>query len=222
MSAVRGDCYDLVTPMTATVLHCHPRDTSYSAALCQTVCDVLESHGVDYTLVGLDRGETADRARLARTDRLIVVYPTWWGGLPARLLDWVQQTLGPAIDGPGVGAEPDAPSSVLARVLDLTVVASHGSSWLKNTVQGEPGRKLWERSIVPLCAPGATFRWVALYDLDRLDRAGLERFIEKVRTTVTGAVATRGLTSSAEPAGFGPFRRWLRRYRRSRPAATRT
>ena len=166
--------------METTVVHYHPVDTSYSAALRRAVCESLEGRGVNYRLVELERGETADRARLAATEHLIVVYPTWWGGLPARLLDWLQTTLGPDIDGP----PPADSASALARVRRLTVVATHGSGRLKNTVQGEPGRKLWERTVMALCPPGAAFEWVALYDLDRLDRAGLERFVEKVRAAV--------------------------------------
>ena len=165
--------------METTVVHYHPVDTSYSAALRRAVCQSLEERGAGYRLVELERGETADRARLAATEHLIVVYPTWWGGLPARLLDWLQTTLGPDIDGP-----PADTASALARVRRLTVVATHGSGRLKNTVQGEPGRKLWERTVMALCPPGAAFEWVALYDLDRLDRAGLERFVEKVRAAV--------------------------------------
>lgn len=209
--------------METTVVHCHPVDDSYSAALCRAVCDALESRGAPYRLVRLHRGETADRQRLAATEHLIAVYPTWWGGLPARLLDWLQTTLGPDIDGPGSPGSPDGPGqtaagssdgtppddsppvgdgapvgnglgqaaagspSALARVRRLTVVATHGSGRLKNTVQGEPGRKLWKRTVLGLCAPGADFGWVALYDLDRLDRAGLERFVETARAAVAEA-----------------------------------
>lgn len=165
--------------METTVVHYHPVDTSYSAALRRAVCESLEERGASYRLVELERDETADRTRLAETEHLIAVYPTWWGGLPARLLDWLQTTLGPDIDGPRDGS-----TSALARVRRLTVVATHGSGRLKNTVQGEPGRKLWERTVLGLCAPGAIFEWVALYDLDRLDRAGLERFVTKVRAAV--------------------------------------
>lgn len=230
------------------MVHYHPVDDSYSAALCRAVCDALESRGAPYRLVRLHRGETADRRRLADTEHLIAVYPTWWGGLPARLLDWLQKTLGPDIDGPGllgsdagpddgpgpadavspdgpgqadagspdgtppadrpVGNGPSSPGgppaspSVLARVRRLTVVATHGSGRLKNTVQGEPGRKLWKRTILGLCAPGAAFGWVALYDLDRLDRADLERFVETARASVAEAAGAQapGPTSAAAPA----------------------
>lgn len=219
--------------MGTTVVHYHPVDDSYSAALCRAVCDALESRGAPYRLVRLHRGETADRRRLAATEHLIAVYPTWWGGLPARLLDWLQKTLGPDIDGPGLLGSPDGPGqaaagspdgtppadrpagngpsspdgppaspSALARVRRLTVVATHGSGRLKNTVQGEPGRKLWKRTILGLCAPGAAFGWVALYDLDRLDRADLERFIETARASVAEAAGAQapGPTSAAAPA----------------------
>ena len=219
--------------METTVVHYHPVDDSYSAALCRAVCDALESRGAPYRLVRLHRGETADRQRLAATEHLIAVYPTWWGGLPAQLLDWLQKTLGPDIDGPGLlgsldgpgqadavspdgtppadrpagngPSSPDGPlasPSALARVRRLTVVATHGSGRLKNTVQGEPGRKLWKRTVLGLCAPGAAFGWVALYDLDRLDRADLERFVETARAAVAEAAGAQapGPTSAAAPA----------------------
>ncbi len=221
------------------MVHYHPVDTSYSAALCRAVCDGLERRGAPYRLIELHRGETADRSRLAATEHLIVVYPTWWGGLPARLLDWLQKTLGPDIDGPpppaapgraddngpsppaGPGGAAARPSSALGRVRRLTVVATHGSGRLKNTIQGEPGRKLWERTVLALCAPGVAFEWVALYDLDRLDRAGLERFVAAARAAVSDAAGAEapGPTSSAGPARSGRRRR---RWPRRRWAAKRT
>ena len=44
---------------------------------------------------GLARVRSPSVDELHLVDHLIAVYPTWWGGLPATLLDWVQRTLCP-------------------------------------------------------------------------------------------------------------------------------
>lgn len=162
--------------MRTLVLHAHPLEGSYSAALR----DAVVESAPDAEVVRLGQGEDIAGPELSSTEHLIVVAPTWWGGAPAMLLDWVQRVLGPSIDG-RLSATP----SPLRSVRRLTVVTTHGSSKLLNTLQGEPGRQLWSRVVLPLCDPDATFRWIALYKLDRLDRPALEAFLGQVRAEVT-------------------------------------
>lgn len=174
--------------MAVTVLQAHPLDASYNKALLDAAVGGLEAAGVDHVVVRMCQGDEADLDRIAASDHLVVVAPTWWGAMPAVMLDWIQRTLGPWIDG-------DAPraTSPLRSVRRLSVVTSHGSARLVNRLQGEPGRQLWARTVLPLCAAGARFDWIALYKIDRLDVAAREAFIERVRIEVAAAAA--GVTS---------------------------
>jgi hypothetical protein len=40
--------------------------------------------------------------------------------------------------------------------------------------------------VLPLCAPGAEFRWISLYRLDQLEPSQLVDFIDRVGEELTG------------------------------------
>ena len=122
----------------------------------------------------ITQGEWIDGARLVGAEGLVFVYPTWWGGLPAPLLGWVQGELAPWIDG---RAEPA--TSPLRTVRRLAAVTTHGSSRRVNWLQGEPGRQLLKRSVARLCAPGTRLRWVALYGIDQCEPWQIEAFVDR-------------------------------------------
>ncbi|MEM9200378.1 MAG: NAD(P)H-dependent oxidoreductase [Actinomycetota bacterium] len=162
--------------MSIRVVHAHPVPESYSGAILASVLVGLAERGEPILhRIGdaTEPGPTADE--LAATDELWFVHPTWWGGQPAVLLDWIQRTLGPWIDE---GAPTTSP---LANITRLTAVTTHGSSALINRLQGEPGRQLYRRVLTPLCATGATFEWLALYKIDFCDDADRQVFLDHVQ-----------------------------------------
>ncbi len=166
------------------VVHAHPVPESYSGALLTAVLDGLATRGepaVHRIGDASEGGPTVDELRA--TDELWFVHPTWWGGQPAVLLDWIQRTLGPWIDG----ADPSP--SPLGGVRRLTAVTTHGSSAFVNRLQGEPGRQLYRRVLRPLCASGASFDWLALYTLDRASEATRVEFLDHVRGQAAGSLA---------------------------------
>lgn len=166
------------------VVHAHPVPESYSGALLTAVVDGLstrERPQVHRIGDASEAGPTIEA--LQTTDELWFVHPTWWGGQPAVLLDWIQRTLGPWIDENATAPSP------LAGVRQLTAVTTHGSSAFINRLQGEPGRQLYRRVLHPLCAPTASFDWVALYTLDRSTDAERTEFLDRVRAQAAGTPA---------------------------------
>lgn len=166
------------------ILYYHPLDDSFSAAMCDAAVDALTTERGRPRVVRL-ADEPIDRAELAAITHLVVIAPTWWGTLPAQLLDAMRELIGPFVDGDG-----DPAGSPLRTVARLTVVTSHGSSRLMNRVQGEPGLALWKHTVLGLCAPDAAFEWVALYKLDRSTDADRGAFLDRVRATLTPAEVT--------------------------------
>lgn len=144
--------------MTTVVLHAHPRDDSYSAALFAAVV----GDRPEVRSIRICHGDVLDADSLVGATALVAVYPTWWGSPPAQLLAALNEVIGPWVDGP----RPSSPCP-LEQITSLTVVTTHGSSRLINRLQGEPGLQLWKRTVLPLCAPRATFTWRSLYKLDR-------------------------------------------------------
>ncbi len=167
--------------MQSLVIHAHPLEESYSTALLLAVHGGLQASGVTPTVVRLAQGDEPD---LAATDfqHLIAVCPTWWGGPPAVLLDWLQRTLTRYVDG-----DEPAAASPLRSIRRLSVVTSHGSSRLMNRMQGEPGKQTWSRVVIPFCHPEARFEWISLYKIDRSTTRQREAFLETVRDRFTSA-----------------------------------
>ena len=154
------------------VVQAHPLRDSYNGALLKHVCRGLDAARDEYRVYRLGEEEWPHVADLGGTDRLVLVYPTWWGGQPAVLLDWIQQML----------LLPDAFSSVTK----LIAVTSLGSSRVINRVQGEWGRANLSERVLSACAPEATFEWLALYKIDRQSQAVIDDFLGIVESALAG------------------------------------
>lgn len=148
--------------MNTLVVQAHPLDESYNGALFERVRAGLRTAGDAFTTVRLGEGDSVEPADLDGVARLVLVYPTWWGGLPAVLLEWVQTVLA---------------EGALGAVAQVDVVTTHGSSRLVNFVQGAWGRSYLERRLRASCARGCGFSWHALYEIDRCSAAELEQFL---------------------------------------------
>lgn len=174
------------------VVQVHPLEDSFNAAVLDAVIRGLHRARVQHRVVRL---YDDPQPSLSGVSELIVVYPTWWGGQPARLLAWLQQTLGPYVDGPKVGK-----ASPLSGVRHLAVVTTHGSSKLMNLAQGEPGLQTLKRVVLPLCAPGAQFEWLSLYKIDRTTESQRREFLEEVEARFAIPYSEAGVTSATAPS----------------------
>lgn len=155
------------------VVQFHPVEASYSTALLGAAIAGLAGHDVEVFRLAEERAPSG--AELEAADALVAVHPTWWGGIPAQLLAWVQQELGPWIDG----SKP-LDTSPLRGISKLAVVTSHGSPRWMNVAQGEPGRQLWRRRVAPICSPGTRLDWLALYNIDRCSADDRSTFLARV------------------------------------------
>jgi len=161
--------------MNTVVVQAHPLDESFSVALLDAAVAGLAARGIEPVVVRLSDGAALDCSALAHVEHLVMVYPTWWGSTPAMLLGPLVDLLSPWIDG-----DADPGTSPLGSVERLTIVTSHGSSRFVNMLQGEPGRQLWRRTILAICARRARCEWLALYKIDRPESAARVHFLEHV------------------------------------------
>lgn len=166
--------------MRGIVLQAHPLRTSYNEALLTSTIGGLVDAGVETAVHRLYEGADPGPEDLAGAQVLALVYPTWWGGLPAILLDWAQQRLGPSLDG-------EAPSP-LRMVEHLIAVTTHGSSKWVNALQGEPGKHLLGYDVLRLCRRGASMHWVSLYGFDRRSDEELSLHLDRAHDDVRAAV----------------------------------
>jgi putative NADPH-quinone reductase len=164
------------------VVQAHPLEDSYNAALRAQVLATLSasagsSAASELACFRLGQGEQPGPEVLAQAQRLVLVYPTWSGGLPAALLQWVHDTL-------------DQPRSI-SGVTELVAVTTCGSSRFVNLLQGEWGKRYLKTALLACCAPGARFRWLARYKVDRSSRTDMARHLDVVGRRLTTGPARR-------------------------------
>jgi putative NADPH-quinone reductase len=184
------------------VVYGHPVPGSFSAAVLDRLVVALEaeSHQVDLIDLYADHfdpvlaeaqrqavfdPDTADPVvadhvrRLLAAQGLVLVYPTWWGGLPAMVKGWLDRVLvlGAAYDlVPGRNRV----TGRLRNIRRLAAVTSHGSSKLVNVVQGEPGKLLVTRQLRALCHWRCRTTWLAHYEDDRAGDEERRAFLDRV------------------------------------------
>lgn len=189
--------------MRALVVYCHPREGSFNAAVRDVVLAQLEAAGADIRLhdlyargfdptlcaeawdgyldVPANRAMVAgDAADLEWCDTLIVIYPTWWYGLPAVLKGWLDRVLIPDVAfkmpvGDQSGIQPG-----LRHIKRLGVFTTCGASWWLTTFIGAPGRRTLMRGVGLLCARPLRSAFAAHYNMDTSTEESRKRHLERV------------------------------------------
>lgn len=188
--------------MRVLVVASHPVPDSYSASLRTTAVATLRARGHEVRVCDLEAEDfdpvfTAEERRLHLADpstkphlqryaddlawcqMLVLVYPTWWGGQPARLKGWIDR-----VWMNGVAWElPEGGNRLRGRLRQLrriVVITTHGSSKLVNALQGEPGKRVISRSLRLMCSPVTRVTWLATYGLDAATDDDRRRFTARV------------------------------------------
>jgi putative NADPH-quinone reductase len=187
--------------MRVLLVHAHPVPESFSASLREAALGALRRGGHDVDLLDLyaedfrpalstdERRRYHDTAanlqgiadhvaRLKAAEALVLVYPTWWYGLPAILKGWLDRVWVPGAtftltDGPIRGELPN--------IRRIGVVTTYGAPWWFMWFWvGHPGRKLILRGLKLLCAKGCATTWLELDRMDQQTPAALKRYRDRV------------------------------------------
>lgn len=192
--------------MRVLLVHCHPRSDSLSAALAAAAQASLEAagHVVErrdlyaedfqpavtaqthrhYMDTALNQqGVEADVAQLQRAEALLLVYPTWWYGMPALLKGWFDRIWVPGVTFV-VGKGAIHPR--LTNIRRIGVVTTYGSPLWLLLYLGWPDRRVIGGGIRRLCARGCTLDWLYLARMNHRSRAECAGFIERVRVALSG------------------------------------
>ncbi|MEE4117560.1 MAG: NAD(P)H-dependent oxidoreductase [Paracoccaceae bacterium] len=212
--------------MHALVVHCHPREGSFTAAVRDTVVARLEAAGAEVrvsdlyargfapVLTGaeweayLDSPANAeavarDVADLRWCDTLVFVYPTWWYGLPAALKGWLDRVLLPdvAFLMPDESHRDIRPA--LTHIRRLGVFTTCGASWWLTRWVGAPGRRTLLRGVGLLCAKPLRTAFAAHYSMDSSTPDSRARHLARVGRAVdrlTGGGRRAGARRQEVPA----------------------
>lgn len=178
--------------MSTLVVVCHPVPESFVAAAAARAVESLNAAGAEPRLLdlyadgfspaGADASlVAAHQEALGAARALVLVYPTWWSGLPAMLAGWFEQVVaGGSSPRAGAPENSEAARERLANLDYLAVVTSHGSSKYVNAVQGEAGLHFLRRSVRPLCPRRCRMHWIAFYSSDRSTEEDRKAYLDRV------------------------------------------
>ncbi|MEQ8966551.1 MAG: NAD(P)H-dependent oxidoreductase [Azospirillaceae bacterium] len=189
--------------MHVLLVHAHPVPESYNAALRDAVRAALEAAGHSVDLLDLYaegfvpvlsaeerriyhdvddnlRPVAREVERLRAAEALVLVYPTWWYGMPAILKGWFDRVWLPGVAFTlPEGGGPIRPA--LTGIRKIGVVTSSGSPrWFLRGYMGDPGRRVILRGLKPLCAPRARSLWLCHYSMDASTPESRARFLGRV------------------------------------------
>lgn len=187
--------------MRALVVLAHPLSHSLNAHLAVTTVAALQERGVEVDLLdlyasGFAPDLTADerahhydtpqpgadaialQARLAAADALVLVFPTWWFGMPAILKGWFDR-----VWSPGFAFDHGTPiKPLLTGLKSCLVVTTLGSPWWIDTlVMRQPVRRVLKTAIVGACAPQARFDMLSFHAAENLEPGRIDAFCKKLR-----------------------------------------
>jgi NAD(P)H dehydrogenase (quinone) len=186
--------------MRFLVIYAHPVKDSFVSALHQCAVTALKGagHEVDdcdlyaegfapvlsreeriaYHDVAADRAHVSKEIeRLRRCNGLVLVFPTWWYGMPAILKGYIDR-----VWLPGVVFTLDRGRTrpILDNIERFAVVTTYGSPWWLNKLIFDPNRSMLMRGIRLLFPRVPRALWLAQYGMDAADAATRERFLRKV------------------------------------------
>lgn len=203
--------------MRALVVYCHPKETSFTAAVRDMVLDKLAQAGAETRVIDLYRrgfapvltgneldiyeDTPANRAPVAQDvedvlwcDTLIFIYPTWWYGLPAMLKGWLDRVLLPDVAFLMPDGENDNIRPGLTHITRLGAFTTCGASWWLTQMIGAPGKRMILRGVRAICARRCKTTFAAHYLMDSSTdasrRAHLARVAQKMNR-FTGVVPVK-------------------------------
>jgi NAD(P)H dehydrogenase (quinone) len=186
--------------MRILLLYAHPNPDSFAGALHRAAvttltraghlvddCD-LYAEGFDPVLSREERLgylEIPDNRKLVeryvrrveQAEGLVLVHPVWNFGYPAILKGFLDRVFLPGVSFRLVDGLA-APS--LTQIKVLATVTTYGSTRWRAFLMGDPPRKLANRMLRVLVAPGAKSRYLALHDMNRQTPEGRAAFLNKV------------------------------------------
>jgi len=196
--------------MRVHLVHAHPSPASFSATLAARAVEALKAAGHDVDVLdlyaegfdpvlrpaewdaffqpgGASAGARAEIERLRRAEALVLVYPTWWYGLPAILKGWFDR-----VWAPGVAFELDPAGGpirpALTQLRRFVVVTTHGSPWwFIGLWLGNPGRTVLMRGLSRL-APKASRTFLGLYCMEPVSPQRRARFLARVEQAMRSAL----------------------------------
>lgn len=186
--------------MNVLVLHAHPVETSFNAALHRMIVERLTARGhvvdncdlyaedFDPRLTRAERIAYQDTERniepvrqyverLRRAEGLVLCFPVWNYGYPAILKGFFDRVFLPGVSFRLVDGKAQP---MLHNISKVEAVTSYGGSRFRAWLMGNPPRKLIHRLMRSTVKPGAPVGFSAHYSMNLSTDASRDAFMRKV------------------------------------------
>lgn len=185
------------------VVVAHPDPDSYCAALAGAAVRGLERAGrrvevLDLYRMGFEPAMTAEERRaymgpepvcddqvrrcidlVKAAHTLVVVYPTWWFGMPAVLKGWFERVMVPGV-GFVLDPETNKTHPGLRSLRRIVGVTTSGSSRLAMGLAGDNGRRMLLRTVLFSTNLRCRPVWLALRGMDHIGDRERQDFLVRV------------------------------------------
>lgn len=196
--------------MRVLVVFSHPSQDSFGAALCGLATETLTAAGHEVRLRDLyaegfnpvlsqqewTRYLSDTEANIAAVrdhvddlhwaEALIVIYPTWYYGLPAMMKGWLDRVWLPGVSFEIPRTKTSRPTGKLKNIRVFVGITTSGSPWWWLRVIRDPGRSLWTRGLRPIFNARCRYHWRQLHGINHRTEADRRRFMKQVQTTLRG------------------------------------
>lgn len=191
--------------MNVLLVIAHPITDSLCAHLAADTANKLRMQGHDLRLRDLYQIEfapalTAQERRgyygppapvdprndLIWADAMVLVFPTWWFGLPAILKGWIDRSFLPGV---AYDHAPDLSAMIprLTRLKHVLVLTTLGSPWwVDRLILWQPVARVLKWAVIRPCAPQAKFRILSLYEAEKLTEQQVQKHKKRVEKVILG------------------------------------
>ncbi len=190
--------------MRVLVLHSHPVESSYGAALYRQAVESLEAagHTVDACDLYAERFDPVlsrqDRLiyhdypqntelvepyveRLRQAEGLVIVTPVWNFGFPAMLKGYFDRVWLPGVSFELVDGQV---KSRLRHIRKLAAVLTYGATPMRALVAGNPPKKIVTRVLRAQINPVKPVTFLAHYDMNNCTEQTRAAFMARVKTAM--------------------------------------
>lgn len=190
--------------MRILVVFAHPVETSFNAALHETVVRTLKAKGhevddLDLYAEDFDPRLTREERlnyhdteinqlpvkayveRLQRAEALVLVFPVWNFGYPAILKGFFDRVFLPGVSFRMVDGKA---TPCLHNITKVAAVTHYGGTRLRALFAGNPPKKAIMRVLRVIVKPFAPFHYLALYDMNRVTELQRRVFLSEVEAAM--------------------------------------
>ncbi len=134
-----------------------------------------------YYSASFDRSAIAqDVLELTSAQALVMVFPTWWYGLPAIAKGWFDRVWAPGV-AYDHAVDLGAIQARLPHLRHALAITSLGSPWwVDRFVMRQPVKRQLKTALLGTCAPQCAFRMLSLYRSEKVSAQAFEKFCQRI------------------------------------------